>query len=94
MKGEYMFDKIKYINNKLYAWCDIREDWARVVLCQQCNHQYVIPGIMMALCNDCQEECRKPKNSERIQSMYVQSNTKEQIQREEDRSKRSSKSDV
>jgi len=26
--------------------------------------------------------------------MYVQSNTKEQIQREEDRSKRSSKSDV
>ena len=29
-----------------------------------------------------------------IESMYVQSNTKEQIQREEDRSKRSSKSDV
>ena len=67
MKGEYMSDKIKYINNKLYAWCDIREDWTRVVLCQQCNYQYVIAGVMMALCNDCQEECRKPKNSERIQ---------------------------
>ena len=29
-----------------------------------------------------------------IESMYVQSNTKKQIQREEDRSKHSSKSDV
>ena len=29
-----------------------------------------------------------------IESMYVQSNTKKQIQREENRSKRSSKSDV
>ena len=29
-----------------------------------------------------------------IESMYVQSNTKRKIQREEDRSKRSSKSDV
>ena len=70
-----MSEKIQYINdypirkkedNKLYAWCDIRKDWIKVVLCQQCNHQYVIPGIMMALCSDCQEECRKPKNSERI----------------------------
>ncbi len=30
MEGEYMSHKIKYINNKLYAWCDIREDWTKI----------------------------------------------------------------
>tara|TARA_X000000368_G_C22974690_1_gene687116 strand:- start:757 stop:927 length:171 start_codon:yes stop_codon:yes gene_type:complete len=49
-----MSDKVKMKDGKLYAWCDIREDWVRVVLCQQCEHTYVIPGIMMALCSDCQ----------------------------------------
>ena len=62
MKGEYMSDKVKMKEDgKLYAWCDIRKDWTRVVLCQQCNQQYVIPGIIMALCKRCQEECRKPR---------------------------------
>tara|TARA_B100000029_G_scaffold374741_1_gene369071 strand:- start:453 stop:623 length:171 start_codon:yes stop_codon:yes gene_type:complete len=52
-----MSDKVKMKEDgKLYAWCDIRKDWVRVVLCQQCEHTYVIPGIMMALCSDCQEE--------------------------------------
>ena len=61
-----MSEEIKYINNKRYAWCDIRENWVEVVLCQQCKSILVLKGIMMALCNNCQEECRKPKNSKRI----------------------------